>query len=560
MKIIKLQAENFKRLTAVYIEAGDNAVNIVSGKNGAGKTSVLDAIMCALSGTKDAPDNPIHKGADKAEITLDLGDFKVTRTWKGETSTLKITNPDNSVKQKPQDVLNSLMGRFTFDPSAFMDAKPQDRRNALLGLVDVKLPEAWTKLGETVPDADPLGHIDTRKKEIYSHRTEVGRDLDKVNGALSTAKTKLPEGPAPARVSVEALTDELQKANEINNAIAADGSRFMSLKNKIDAIEADIKAIDEKIAYLKAKKMDLAAALIESQTTLSGITMNEKIDTTVLLDQINAASAANQAADQYQATVDNIAALTANETALSAEYEALTTKINAIDDIKASILASAAFPVAGLGVEDGDVTFNGIPFKDCSHAERLKISMAIGMSLNPKIRIMLIRDGEKFDSAAWDIINEMVKDKDYQVWIEKMDESGEVGIFIEDGHYGEIPKEVKKVKAPKPLTTQAATKDMTVNDVIETAAIDRELEPELPLDVPPTDNQPPDIAAAREAFDSLEDEVVEGLEECKTKAELMAYVKSRKAELAEFKPLGFDPTRAKETLERLKKILPETEA
>jgi len=27
----------------------------------------------------------------------------------------------------------------------------------------------------------------------------------------------------------------------------------------------------------------------------------------------------------------------------------------------------------------------------------------------------------------------MVKDKDYQIWIERVDESGQVGIVIEDG-------------------------------------------------------------------------------------------------------------------------------
>ena len=98
MKIISLQAENFKKITAVNIEPDSNVIPI-TGKNGAGKTSVLDAIFNTLAGTKNAPDVPIHNGSEKAEVTIDLGDFKVTRTWKGDTSTLKIVNPDNFWKR-----------------------------------------------------------------------------------------------------------------------------------------------------------------------------------------------------------------------------------------------------------------------------------------------------------------------------------------------------------------------------------------------------------------------------------------------------------------------------
>jgi DNA repair exonuclease SbcCD ATPase subunit len=51
MKIVNLKADNIKKLVAVEISPADNTV-IVTGKNGAGKSSVLDAIWWALSGKK----------------------------------------------------------------------------------------------------------------------------------------------------------------------------------------------------------------------------------------------------------------------------------------------------------------------------------------------------------------------------------------------------------------------------------------------------------------------------------------------------------------------------
>jgi DNA polymerase III epsilon subunit-like protein len=49
MKIVKLTAENVKRLRAVEITP-DDTVQIVTGRNAQGKTSVLDAIWLALCG------------------------------------------------------------------------------------------------------------------------------------------------------------------------------------------------------------------------------------------------------------------------------------------------------------------------------------------------------------------------------------------------------------------------------------------------------------------------------------------------------------------------------
>lgn len=55
MKIVQLTAENVKRLTAVSIAPDGNLVQI-TGRNGQGKTSVLDAIWWALAGMYAEPE------------------------------------------------------------------------------------------------------------------------------------------------------------------------------------------------------------------------------------------------------------------------------------------------------------------------------------------------------------------------------------------------------------------------------------------------------------------------------------------------------------------------
>ena len=110
MKIINLKSRNIKGIKAIDITPTDNVV-IISGKNGAGKTSALDSIwfiLCWKAGAKQTP-MPIRKGEKEAEgeVTLcedltaeDLAAgkipevlFVINRVWtaKGDTQ-LKVTN------------------------------------------------------------------------------------------------------------------------------------------------------------------------------------------------------------------------------------------------------------------------------------------------------------------------------------------------------------------------------------------------------------------------------------------------------------------------------------
>ncbi|MFA6325418.1 MAG: AAA family ATPase, partial [Candidatus Paceibacterota bacterium] len=63
MKIIQLKSSNIKRLKAIELDI-DEKQNIVmiTGKNGQGKTSILDSIWYALGGKKAVQDKPIRDG------------------------------------------------------------------------------------------------------------------------------------------------------------------------------------------------------------------------------------------------------------------------------------------------------------------------------------------------------------------------------------------------------------------------------------------------------------------------------------------------------------------
>ena len=90
LHIVKLEAENIKALRAVEITPAGHLVEI-TGRNGQGKTSVLDSIWWALAGASTVDPVPIRTGETEARIRLDLGELVVTRFFaereNGSTST-----------------------------------------------------------------------------------------------------------------------------------------------------------------------------------------------------------------------------------------------------------------------------------------------------------------------------------------------------------------------------------------------------------------------------------------------------------------------------------------
>ena len=67
MKITKLISKNILNLKAVEIEPDGNMV-IISGKNAAGKTSILESIFFALTGK--LPKKPIREGEEIGLIKI----------------------------------------------------------------------------------------------------------------------------------------------------------------------------------------------------------------------------------------------------------------------------------------------------------------------------------------------------------------------------------------------------------------------------------------------------------------------------------------------------------
>jgi hypothetical protein len=137
------------------------------------------------------------------------------------------------------------------------------------------------------------------------------------------------------------------------------------------------------------------------------------------------------------------------------ESDSLTRELDSLTERKREMLAKANYPIKGLAVsEDGTVLFEGVPFSQSSRAQQIRTSVAIGLAMNPSLRVLLIRDGSLLDDDNLEIVREMADAADAQIWIERVGNKDESAIIIEDGHVAGV--EPVAVEAPKKKTRKKA--------------------------------------------------------------------------------------------------------
>lgn len=401
MKIIELRATNIKRLKAVEITP-DGTMQVIGGRNAQGKSSVLDAIWLALGGGKASKETPlpIRDGEDRASVRLDLGDLIVTRSWTAKGTTLKVENADGAAYSSPQGMLDALVGQLSFDPLAFTRLSPRDQREALLKLVDLPV------------DVDKL---DAERQLAYEARTEIGRQA-KALGDVPAIDEDLPN----VEQSAVELFERLNAAREHNRARKVAEDAIRRTEQDIADLEAQMARLTK---LLKTTREELASRTAALAGMGGDLPLDELEEQLATVEDTNARIRANNAAKERLA----------QKTDLREMYEAATREIEALDEQKEAALAAATFPVDGLGFDEHGVTYNGVPLAQASSAEQIRVSLAMGMALNPRLRVLMIKDGSLLDSESMAAIREQVAEKDYQLLVERVGNADEGAVIIEDG-------------------------------------------------------------------------------------------------------------------------------
>lgn len=406
MKIIQLKSENFKKIKAIEITPGDKSTIVISGKNGQGKSSILDSIFVALGGKPSDLTKPIREGEERATIEVELTDYFVTRTFKQGSSKLEVVGKlTGEVMKSPQALLDKIIGTLAFDPLEFQNMKATEQRATLLKLTNLDL-DSFAK----------------KRESLYTERHDEGVAMNQYPELTFPEIAEAERIIATGKIDITALSNEITEATKKEGATKENQRQVAEISQKIADINNEIKALELRRSALveELQKAFIIESALKAQPKLDIEAAQKKINEA---ENINAVYVkAEMALKQHE-----------DRKKIKVRWEELSKKIDELDAERNSKLQQAKMPIDGLSVTDDNVTYKNIPFSQLSSAEKLKISMSIAMAMKPELRVIRIADGSLLDDDNMNVIKEMAGDKDFQVWIEKVDSSGKVGIYIEEG-------------------------------------------------------------------------------------------------------------------------------
>lgn len=416
MIVKSVRVENVQAIRAVSVSP-DRHFQIVSGLNGQGKTSLMQAVQFALAGKRSHSKRIIREGADEGIVCLDVGDWLIElELEEGSAPKLTLTRKDTGRRvARPQEIINEWLGDLSFDPLAFSRMASAQQRKVLLDVVD-------------------LGDFDLDENEkkydaTFELRKAVNRSKRDIEGDI---KENYPPGEAfdglPAeKIDINEAVAALQAANAEKNA--NDGSRHdhLELVTEVQELQDELEIAKEHVQSLK-NDIDARTPIVAHEGTKVGCL--EDPDISHFEKKVNEASTVNTRIDERERRHAAVARL---EQA-SKESDVFTARLDTLKALEKTALANAKWPIDGLGVRKGEVIIEGRPFGQASASEQLATSVAIGMGLNPTMCIMFVQDGSLLDDEHLALLKGLAEENDFQLWVEVVSAEPLPGsIHIRDG-------------------------------------------------------------------------------------------------------------------------------
>jgi DNA repair exonuclease SbcCD ATPase subunit len=412
-----IRVKNFCRLETADVEIDESDRIIpVFGENGSGKSSLARSIVAALCGKDGCPDDPLHNGADSAEIELGLTDHTVLREFRKDADGYK-TDVIVDGRKNSQTSLNALLGGkqpIAFYPLRFLDAKDADQADMLRTLVGANFSD-----------------LDTARFKAEEARKPVNQEVNRLKGLVKS----LPfheDAPSEPK-SLAEVRNRQKQAQAKQREFDAAQSQAMTTEGNILTAQSEIFRLEEELGFQRDLLGRLQIRAKEELERLAAIrvpnlqTIEAELDS---IEEVNAKVAAN--ASLVKAKED----LAKQET----EAKRLTTTMEKCDADKDARLAKLKMPVEGLSFDSkGLVTFKGHPFSQASGRDRALVAASLGaLHGSPRLRFGIIEDANRFDRRGVEMLESVAEELDmvflFLLVAEEEDIKKRSGVAVVNGH------------------------------------------------------------------------------------------------------------------------------
>lgn len=459
MRITKIKIKNLFGIKE-YEADGKNIE--LSGRNGVGKTSVIDAIRFALENKSDR-DYIVRNGETEGEILIEtdtgLSINRKSRTYMSDYKSIKQNG--NPVKS-PEAFLNGIITPLQLSPIEFMNMDKKKQNSIILNLIsydwDLNTIRKW--FGEIPQDVNydqnilsVLNDIQSENGYYFRTRQNINREIREKKSIISDIKSSIPEGYNGSEwesVELGELYTEIEKRRKNNEMIEkahtvlenhdskirkAQADREIkissmerdlaqtegSYRKEISALEEQLKSYKEKldsISNVKEEKMKLIdseynadVSKIEAEiSSYSEYRNMDKQPVDELLENAKNVEKMKSHINEWKRMLD----IEEKVHNLERQSETLTRKIDKARTLPGEILETAEIPIAGLSVKDGIPLINGLPVSNLSEGEKLDLCIDVAIQNHSGLQIVLIDGVEKLATSMRNRLYEKCKQKGVQ--------------------------------------------------------------------------------------------------------------------------------------------------
>lgn len=442
-------------------EIGGKSVEI-TGRKGAGKTSVIDAIRYALTNSSSR-DWIIKNGETEGEIIVETDSgLSIDRKARSNKADFVSVKENGNKVTKPETFLKTIITPLQLNPVEFTQMTKNEQNRAILDLIEFDWDLNWIKeqFGEIPQGVDyeqnilqVLNDIQAENGVYFQSRQDVNREIRNKRAFIADIAKDIPTGYDAEKwknYDLSAKYSELMKIKDENSKIerarafkdnynnkirgleankeidisAAEKSinaERDSLNSTISRLTAEIQSANEKLLALDNKLQDkikiaeanfnVAKAKLDSDIGIANKFINLEIKSTATLqNEIDTAETMIKHLNEY----DRMKNMQNEIENLQARSEEFTRKIELARTLPGTILQTATLPVEGLTVENGIPLINGLPISNRSDGELLELCVDIAINNPSGLQIILIDGAEKLDDTSRNKLYAKCKEKGLQ--------------------------------------------------------------------------------------------------------------------------------------------------
>ena len=459
MRTVKIKIRNLFGIKE--FETGGSSLEL-SGKNGVGKTSVIDAIRYALTNKSDR-DYIVRDGETEGEILIETDNgIRIDRKARTTQADYKSVKKDGREVGSPESFLRDIFTPLQLSPVEFMEMEKKKQNAVILDMIEYpwdmnKIREwfgeipSWVSYDQNILQV--LNDIQSENGEYFQGRQDINRDIRNKRAFIEDIADAIPAGYDADKwenENVGELYREIEKIRKNNETIEKAKRMLESRGNKMRAFEADkeieLSAIEREFSRQETSLKEQIASLEEQirscKKELSGLGEKKQ-------DKINLAEQTYQTQiSKYDAELSQYEEYAEKETKSTAELtekaeyaeemkghlneyrrmeslqeeveqlveqsRQLTDKIEKARTLPGEILEEATIPIAGLTVKDGIPLIHGLPISNLSDGEKLDLCIDVAIQKPNGLQIILIDGVEKLSSEMRNELYRKCRDKGLQ--------------------------------------------------------------------------------------------------------------------------------------------------